>query len=51
MKLNNKGWGLVTFLMFLLMFFMFLLVIAILCNRLNARFDSNNTYIMNLIEK
>lgn len=38
MKLNNKGWGLVTFLIFLGMFFLTLLLLAFLINRYNDKF-------------
>ncbi len=41
MKLNNKGWGIVVFLLFLLMFFAFLLLIAIMVNKLNDEFNQN----------
>ncbi len=32
MKLNNKGWGLSTFLLFLLMFFITLIILVIVGN-------------------
>ena len=43
MKLNNKGWGLGTFLIFLLVFFLFLLLITVLVNQFNSRFIVEQT--------
>ena len=51
MKLNDKGWGLVAFLLFLAMFFLFLLLIAALINRFNDRFVYINNPSYEEIEK
>ena len=53
MKLNDKGWGIVTFLMFLCMFFVFLLLIVCLINKYNDRlkYESNEYLIISYQNK
>jgi hypothetical protein len=45
MKLNNKGWGLGVFLMFLLLFFAMLLIVANLVGSIDDRFTSGTEVI------
>jgi len=44
MKLNNRGWGLGVFLLFLLLFFGMLLVLASIGNEVSDRLNYSNDY-------
>ncbi|MBQ7105284.1 MAG: hypothetical protein IJN90_05460 [Bacilli bacterium] len=46
MKLNNRGWGLGVFLLFLLMFFIMLMIVANLIGSINDRFVEENKIIL-----
>jgi len=46
MKLNNRGWGLGVFLLFLLMFFIMLLIVARIGSELGERFNNKNNIIL-----